>query len=157
LLTGLFALPDHSQRSCRRRIQNWLTFFCEAQTEIIVPDDCAERTERPVEFTGLRQNVPGAAAEFAAFKINLKQKRREAWAPRRLLVRFDLRIAGHQPLLNRDRMICGDWFAIDKACTPSCCLTCKDCNIALSVAISASTRLPIPVVRLSDNSVTNVP
>ena len=29
-------------------------------------------------------------------------------------------------LRNSERMTCGDWFAIDSACTPSCCLTCKD-------------------------------
>src|SRR5580704_19776555 len=34
---------------------------------------------------------------------------------------------------------------------PSCCLTCRDCNEALSWAMLASTRLPIPVVRVSDS------
>ena len=52
--------------------------------------------------------------------------------------------------------ICGALFAIDKACTPSCCLTCKAFNCALSVAISASTRLPIPVVSAVDNCETKV-
>src|ERR1700754_1328817 len=54
-------------------------------------------------------------------------------------------------------MVCGAWLAIDRACTPSCCLTCKDCSIALSCARLASTRLPIPVVRVSDSFWTKVP
>src|ERR1700689_2469337 len=39
---------------------------------------------------------------------------------------------------------------------PSCCLTCRDCNIALSLAILASTRLPMPAVRVSDSLLTKV-
>src|SRR5580704_12520714 len=70
LLAGRFALPNHSQRLCRRRIQNWLTFFCEARTENIVPDNCAGRCKHPVEFTDCRQYLSGAAAEFAAFDLN---------------------------------------------------------------------------------------
>jgi hypothetical protein len=54
---------------CRRPIQDWLTFFCEAETENIVPDDCAWRRKSPVEFTDLRQFLPGGAAEFAAFDL----------------------------------------------------------------------------------------
>src|SRR5664279_3043654 len=46
-------------------------------------------------------------------------------------------------------MVCGAWLAIDRACTPSCCLTCKDCSNALDFARSASTRLPIPAVSVS--------
>src|SRR5476649_1149196 len=34
---------------------------------------------------------------------------------------------------------------------PSCCLTCRDCNEALSCAMLASTRLPMPAVRVSDS------
>ena len=34
---------------------------------------------------------------------------------------------------------------------PSCCLTCSDCNVALSCAMLASTRLPMPVVSVSDS------
>src|SRR5580692_6583748 len=48
-------------------------------------------------------------------------------------------------------MDCGDWLAIDSAWIPSCCLTCSDCNVALSCAMLASTRLPIPAVRVSDS------
>jgi hypothetical protein len=50
----------------------------------------------------------------------------------------------------------GAEFAIDSACTPSCCLTCKEFNCALSVAMSASTKLPMPVVRAVDNCWTKV-
>src|ERR1700742_229470 len=53
--------------------------------------------------------------------------------------------------LNSDRMVCGAWLAIDRAWTPSCCLTCSDCSIALSCAMLASTRLPMPVVSVSDS------
>src|SRR5436190_195509 len=52
---------------------------------------------------------------------------------------------------NSDRMVCGAWLAMDRAWMPSCCLTCSDCNRALSCAILASTRLPMPAVRVSDN------
>src|SRR3984885_5238263 len=48
-------------------------------------------------------------------------------------------------------MVCGAWLAIARAWTPSCCLTCSDCNRALSCAMLASTRLPMPVVSTSDN------
>src|SRR3982751_1907357 len=48
-------------------------------------------------------------------------------------------------------MVCGAWLAIDKAWMPSCCLTCSDCNRALSWAMLASTRLPMPAVRVSDS------
>src|SRR6478752_4436680 len=48
-------------------------------------------------------------------------------------------------------MVCGAWLAIDRAWTPSCCLTCKDCSMALSCAMLASTRLPMPAVRVSDS------
>src|SRR3954470_9776560 len=34
---------------------------------------------------------------------------------------------------------------------PSCCLTCSDWSLALSEAMLASTRLPIPWVRVSDS------
>src|SRR5471030_2134604 len=47
-------------------------------------------------------------------------------------------------------MVCGAWLAIDRAWMPNCCLTCKDCNDALSCAMLASTRLPMPVVSVSD-------
>src|SRR6478672_4397831 len=40
---------------------------------------------------------------------------------------------------------------MERACTPSCCLTCSDCNRALSCAMLASTRLPIPAVKVSDS------
>ena len=53
--------------------------------------------------------------------------------------------------MNSDRMACGAWLAIDRACMPSCCLTCSDCNRALSCAMLASTRLPMPAVRVSDS------
>src|ERR1700761_9052465 len=53
--------------------------------------------------------------------------------------------------LNSDRMVCGAWLAIDRAWTPSCCLTCNDCSIALSCAMLASTRLPIPAVSVSES------
>ena len=39
---------------------------------------------------------------------------------------------------------------------PSCCLTCKACNDALSCAMLASTRLPMPAVRVSDSFWVNV-
>src|SRR3954462_13690130 len=48
-------------------------------------------------------------------------------------------------------MVCGCWLAIDSACTPSCCLTCSDWSLALSLAMLASTRLPIPAVSVSDS------
>src|SRR3984885_4477444 len=48
-------------------------------------------------------------------------------------------------------MVCGAWLAIARAWMPSCCLTCSDCNLALSCAMLASTRLPIPAVRVSDS------
>src|ERR1700755_2885691 len=48
-------------------------------------------------------------------------------------------------------MVCGAWLAIDRAWMPSCCLTCSDCNLALSCAMLASTRLPMPAVRVSDS------
>src|SRR6202000_220567 len=56
-----------------------------------------------------------------------------------------------QVYLNSDRIVCGAWLAIDRAWMPSCCLTCSDCNWALSCAILASTRLPMPWVRVSDS------
>src|ERR1700755_205454 len=40
---------------------------------------------------------------------------------------------------------------MDRAWMPSCCLTCSDWRRALSWARLASTRLPIPVVRVSDS------
>src|ERR1700679_1665127 len=40
---------------------------------------------------------------------------------------------------------------MDRAWTPSCCLTCKDCSSALSLAMSASTRLPTPLVSVSES------
>src|SRR5580704_890738 len=39
---------------------------------------------------------------------------------------------------------------------PSCCLTCRDCNEALSCAMLASTRLPMPLVSVSDSFWANV-
>src|ERR1700761_9403244 len=39
---------------------------------------------------------------------------------------------------------------------PSCCLTCSDCSEALSCAMFASTRLPMPVVSVSDRFWANV-
>src|ERR1700744_2428050 len=39
---------------------------------------------------------------------------------------------------------------------PSCCLTCSDCSEALSCAMLASTRLPMPVVSVSDRFWANV-
>src|ERR1700754_4675433 len=48
-------------------------------------------------------------------------------------------------------MVCGAWLAMDRAWMPSCCLTCSDWRRALSWARLASTRLPIPVVRVSDS------
>ena len=46
-------------------------------------------------------------------------------------------------------MIEVDELAIDSAWMPSCCLVCRACNFALSLARSASTRLPTPASRLS--------
>src|SRR5579885_2414108 len=46
--------------------------------------------------------------------------------------------------LNSERMICGALFAIERACTPSCCFVCRAVSCALSLAMSASTRLPMP-------------
>src|SRR3546814_10486983 len=46
-------------------------------------------------------------------------------------------------------MICGAELAIDSACAPSCCCTCRAWRLALSLAKSASTRLPTPVVSTS--------
>src|SRR5579883_2206558 len=54
-------------------------------------------------------------------------------------------------------MVCGAWLAIDRAWMPNCCLTCKDCSIALSWAMLASTRLPMPWTRVSDIFCTKVP
>src|ERR1700748_2114008 len=48
-------------------------------------------------------------------------------------------------------MVCGDWLEMDRAWMPSCCLTCSDWSLALSWAMLASTRLPMPVVRVSDS------
>src|ERR1700748_2170334 len=48
-------------------------------------------------------------------------------------------------------MVCGAWLAIDSAWMSSCCFTCRDCNLALSCAMLASTRLPMPDVRVSDS------
>src|SRR3954462_13854075 len=48
-------------------------------------------------------------------------------------------------------MVCGPWLAMDRACTPSCCLTCRAWRVALSCARLASTRLPMPAVRVSDS------
>ena len=53
-------------------------------------------------------------------------------------------------------MVCGAWLAIDSAWMPSCCLTCSDCSEALSCAMLASTRLPMPVVSVSDSFWANV-
>src|SRR6202012_6309135 len=63
---------------------------------------------------------------------------------------------GKRFYLNSDRMVCGAWLAIDRAWTPSCCLTCKDCSVALSWAMLASTKLPIPWVRVSESLPVNV-
>src|ERR1700744_248598 len=57
---------------------------------------------------------------------------------------------------NSDRVIDGAELAIDRACTPNCCFTCKDCSLALSVAMSASTRLPIPAFNVSTSCDTKV-
>src|SRR5438874_13033862 len=48
-------------------------------------------------------------------------------------------------------MVCGDWLAMDSAWMPRCCLTCSDWSLALSCAMLASTRLPIPATRVSDS------
>ena len=48
-------------------------------------------------------------------------------------------------------MVCGAWFAIDRAWMPSCCLTCSDWSAALSFAMLASTSWPIPAVSVSDS------
>src|ERR1700761_5068459 len=48
-------------------------------------------------------------------------------------------------------MVCGAWLAIDSAWIPSCCFTCRACRLALSCAMLASTRLPMPCVRVSDS------
>src|SRR6201994_314740 len=61
-----------------------------------------------------------------------------------------------QAYLNRDRTVCGAWLAIARAWTPSCCLTCSDCSMALSCAMLASTRLPMPAVKVSDSFWVNV-
>src|SRR5579862_53173 len=53
--------------------------------------------------------------------------------------------------LKRESRYCGDWLAMESAWTPSCCLTCRDCSSALSLAMSASTRLPTPVVSVSES------
>src|SRR6266700_4229502 len=50
---------------------------------------------------------------------------------------------------NKDRVIDGAAFAIERAWMPNCCLTCSDWSLALSVAMSASTRLPIPAFSVS--------
>ncbi len=44
-------------------------------------------------------------------------------------------------------MMLVDWLAIDRAWTPSCCLVCRACRVALSEAMSASTRFEMPVCR----------
>ncbi len=66
----------------------------------------------------------------------------------------DVRFRRQRRYENKWSAIDGAEFAIDRACTPSCCLTCKDCNIALSVAMLASTKLPMPVVNVDDSCVT---
>jgi hypothetical protein len=48
--------------------------------------------------------------------------------------------------LKNERTMDGAWLAIDRACAPSCCLTCRACSFADSFARSASTRLPMPLV-----------
>src|ERR1700761_4815085 len=46
---------------------------------------------------------------------------------------------------------------MDRAWMPSCWRTCRLCNWALSWAMLASTRLPIPAVRVSDSFWAKVP
>ena len=41
-------------------------------------------------------------------------------------------------------------MAMERAWTPSCCLVCSAWRVALSAATSASTRLPMPWVRVLD-------
>src|SRR3569833_882781 len=53
--------------------------------------------------------------------------------------------------LNRDMIACGAWLAMERAWTPSCCLVCSAWSVALSLARSASTRLPMPVCRVSES------
>src|SRR5258708_6994246 len=53
-------------------------------------------------------------------------------------------------------MICGRWLAMLRACTPSCCLTCSDCRLALSFARFASTSEPRPWLTASDSDLVNV-
>src|ERR1700761_197026 len=48
-------------------------------------------------------------------------------------------------------MVCGAWVAIGSAWIPRCCFHCRACRLALSCAMLASTRLPIPAVMVSDS------
>ena len=63
---------------------------------------------------------------------------------------------GGRDYLNRDSTACGAWFAMERAWTPSCCLVCSDWRVALSLARSASTRLPTPAVIVSCSLPTKV-
>ena len=56
----------------------------------------------------------------------------------------------------RDRIAEGAWLAIDSACMPSCCLVCNAVKLALSFAISALTKFPMPCVNESERSNTKV-
>src|SRR5262249_6317138 len=58
--------------------------------------------------------------------------------------------------LNRPRIDWGAELAMDNAWMPSCCLVCRACRWALSLARSASTRLPTPAVIVSWSLPTNV-
>src|SRR5258708_6690460 len=53
-------------------------------------------------------------------------------------------------------MICGRWLAMLSDWTPSCCLTCSACSLALSCARFASTRAPRPCVTASVRDLVNV-
>src|SRR5277367_4491337 len=53
-------------------------------------------------------------------------------------------------------MICGRWLAMLRACTPSCCLTCRAWRLALSWARLASTSAPRPAVTASESDLVKV-
>src|SRR6185437_16630183 len=63
---------------------------------------------------------------------------------------------GRPDYLKSCNRICGAWLAIESAWAPNCCCTCRACSRALSLARSASTRLPTPEFNWSVSCETKV-
>jgi hypothetical protein len=68
LLAGRFALHRPFATLVPETDSELANFLLRGAAENIVRDECAER-RRPVEFTDLRQFLPGGTAEFAAFDL----------------------------------------------------------------------------------------